>query len=276
MVRLLIRDIASPDRADPLFPFLRTFDPYAGHSWASGKAGFADGNNQESSSEAMNAWTGIILFGQAVGDRALRDLGIWLFTTELEAIENYWFDVEGRHRPAAYTPSVVTMIWGGKGVNETWFSADPAMVHGINWLPFHGGSLYLGRHPEYCRRNFEALLREAGGSLPAAWRDLALMYRALEDPGDAIRRLEAEPRLAVEAGNSRANLYHWTHALRALGRVDRGVTADHPLHAVFEADGRRTHVAYNMGPGPIEVRFSDGTVVEAAGRGFAVRVTEKR
>ena len=61
MVLLLIRDIASPDRDDPLFPFLRTFDPYAGHSWASGTALFGSGNNQESSSEAMNAWTGIIV-----------------------------------------------------------------------------------------------------------------------------------------------------------------------------------------------------------------------
>jgi endoglucanase Acf2 len=49
MVRLLIRDIANADRADAQFPFLRNFDPYAGHSWASGHAKFADGNNNESS-----------------------------------------------------------------------------------------------------------------------------------------------------------------------------------------------------------------------------------
>ena len=53
LVRLLIRDIASPDRQDALFPFLRCFDPYAGHSWASGHARFGDGNNNESSSEAI-------------------------------------------------------------------------------------------------------------------------------------------------------------------------------------------------------------------------------
>ena len=40
MVSLLVRDIASPDRDDPMFPFLRNFDPYAGHSWASGHAKF--------------------------------------------------------------------------------------------------------------------------------------------------------------------------------------------------------------------------------------------
>ena len=76
MVRLLIRDIASPNRKDEMFPFLRNFDPYAGHSWASGTALFASGNNHESSSEAMNAWTGIILWGEATGDRAC---AIWAF-----------------------------------------------------------------------------------------------------------------------------------------------------------------------------------------------------
>ena len=55
MVELLIRDIASTNREDLLFPHLRCFDVYAGHSWASGHAKFGDGNNQESSSESMNA-----------------------------------------------------------------------------------------------------------------------------------------------------------------------------------------------------------------------------
>ncbi|RYD68767.1 MAG: glycoside hydrolase family 81, partial [Verrucomicrobiaceae bacterium] len=91
MLRLLVRDIASPDRRDPLFPFLRTFDPYAGHTWASGHARFGDGNNNESSSEAMNAWAGVVLLGEATGDRDLRDLGAWLYTTELHAIEENWY-----------------------------------------------------------------------------------------------------------------------------------------------------------------------------------------
>ena len=37
-VELLIRDVASIVPNDPLFPRLRHFDPYAGHSWASGHA----------------------------------------------------------------------------------------------------------------------------------------------------------------------------------------------------------------------------------------------
>ncbi len=272
MVRLVIRDIASPDRADAQFPRLRCFDPYAGHSWASGHAKFLDGNNQESSSEAMNAWTGIILWGQATGDRRTRDLGIYLYTTEMEAINAYWFDVLGRFRPPSFRRSTLTMIWGGKGTYETWFSGKPEIKHGINWLPFHGGSLYLGLYPEYVRRNYDDLAAERGNTDWQDWADLVWMYRALDDPADAMRMFEARPAsFKPEAGNSIANAYHWIGNLAALGHVDCTVTADYPLYAVFRSSAGRTHVVYNMEAQGRTVRFSDGATVQAPARGFAVK-----
>jgi len=272
MLRLLIRDIASPDRADAMFPFLRCFDCYAGHSWASGHARFADGNNQESSSEAMNAWTALILLGEALGDARLRDLGIWLYTTEMDAINAYWFDVAATIRPPAYPSPVLTMLWGGKGTRETWFSNKPEIVYGINWLPFHGGSLYLGLYPDYAKRCYDGLVAAKSGKPFEDWADLVLMYRALADPADALRQLRAlGDELPIEAGNSRANLLHWLGALAALGRVERTVTADYPLYAVFTDGKSRTCVAHNMAPTPRVVKFSDGTVLEAAGQGFALK-----
>ena len=41
---MLIRDVANWDRDDDRFPFLRNFDPCAGHAHASGHAAFANGN----------------------------------------------------------------------------------------------------------------------------------------------------------------------------------------------------------------------------------------
>ena len=82
MVKTLVRDAANPSRTDTAFPFLRGFDVYAGHSWASGHQGFAAGNNQESSSESINLSAGLVLWGSATGDTALRDLGSYLLTTE--------------------------------------------------------------------------------------------------------------------------------------------------------------------------------------------------
>ena len=268
MLRLLVRDIAADRRDDPMFPFLRNFDPYAGHSWASGHARFADGNNNESSSEAMNAWCALILLGQALSDRAMRDLGIYLYTTEMQAINAYWFDVLNENRPPTYTPSVVTMVWGAKSVNETWFDGRPEAVHAINWLPFHGGSLYLGLYPDYVKRNYAALLKEKGDS---NWRlnaDLILMYRALDDAGDALEQFNENVR--IEAGNSRASLYHWLHTLDALGHVDRTVTADWPLYAVFVKGNQKSYVAWNTTGAERTVTFSDGATVRVEAGNWGV------
>jgi endoglucanase Acf2 len=272
MVELLVRDAAAPRRDDPMFPFLRCFDPYAGHSWASGHAKFGDGNNNESSSEAMAAWCGLILWGEATGDRRIRDLGIALHAIEMSAIEEYWFDVRGSNHPPDYPPSVVTMVWGGKGANGTWFSGNPEAIHGINWLPIHGGSLYLGRWPDYVRRNYDALVKENGGTAWDQWADLVWMYRALDNAPDALKQFESRPaNFTPEAGNSLANTYQWIRTLQAVGHVDRTVTADWPLYAVFRQGDRRTYVVYNLHDQPLTVSFSDGTRIDAAPKGYTVK-----
>lgn len=271
MIKLVIRDIASGDRDDSLFPYLRNFDPYAGHSWASGHARFGDGNNNESSSEAMNAWAGMILLGQATGDKALSDLGIYLYTTEMNAINEYWFDVHGENRPETYSPSVVTMVWGGKGSNGTWFSSHPPVVHGINFLPIHGGSLYLGLYPDYSQKNYQALVKENKGDHFTEWPDIIWMYRALSDPDDALRLYEAAgEKYRGEGGNTRANTLYWIETLKALGQPDRTVTADIPLYAVFKKGPTRSYAAYNSTAQPRIITFSDGYMLRAQGKGFVL------
>lgn len=259
MVKLLIRDIASPQRDDSRFPLLRCFDPYAGHSWASGNAGFGDGNNQESSSEAMNAWTGITLWGEATGDIALRDLGIYLYTTELHAINAYWFDVEDRLFPAGYEQTCAALIWGGKTDYATWFSAEPEHTHGIILLPIQSGSLYLGLYPEYVKRNLQGLAKLRGSTDWKHWHETLWAYEALGDADNAMRRFEAAAeKVSVHA---RPHVYHWIGNLQAMGHVDREVTADHPTALVFKRGGQRSYVAYNTTGRPITVRFSDGTTL---------------
>ena len=281
MLQLIVRDIVSPRRDDAMFPFLRCFDPYAGHSWASGHAKFGDGNNNESSSEAVNAWFGLLLLGEATGDKPLRDLGAWLLATEVAAVEDYWFDVRDDLHPVAYPPSVVTMVWGGKGSNGTWFSATPEAVHGINFLPVTGASLYLGRWPDYAGKNFDALVKEnlAADQKDAAaknkpvpthdgtgfneWADVLWMYRALSDPAHAARLWQARPAdFKPEAGNSLAQTGAWIAAFSALGTIDRTVTADAPFTACFSRDGRKTHVAWNIGSTARTATFSDGAKVQ--------------
>ncbi|CAA7058831.1 unnamed protein product [Microthlaspi erraticum] len=56
------------DNSDFDFPRLRCFDLFKLHSWAGGLSVFADGRNQQSTSEAVNAYYSAALLGLAYGD----------------------------------------------------------------------------------------------------------------------------------------------------------------------------------------------------------------
>lgn len=267
MVELMIRDIAATP-SDSLFPPMRCFDVFAGHSWASGHAKFGDGNNQESSSESLNAWYAMMLWGEAVGNQKIRDTGMYLFNTERTAVEEYWFDVSGTNFPLDYPNLAVGMVWGGKGAFATWFSGDIDHIHGINWLPFTPASIYMGRFPEYVQETHDRMIRQrkAGDNYNEGWGDLLVMFNALSDPDSAAKYIDANPACNVEGGNTHAFMYHWIHTLKQLGSNDRTVTADHPFVNVYVKDGKRTYVAYNFGDEPLSVQFSDGTSMSAAPR----------
>ncbi|GAA2190537.1 glycosyl hydrolase [Micromonospora lupini] len=266
MVDLLIRDANNYRRDDTRFPYLRDFDIYAGHDWASGHGSFGSGNNQESSSEGMNFANALIQWGQVTGDTAVRDAGIFLYTTQAAAIGEYWFDAGDQNFPAAFGHSTVGMVWGDGGAYATWFSGEPEMIQGINLLPVTGGHLYLGNNPAYVRTNYAELVRNNGGQ-PTVWQDILWQFQALGDGDAALANLRANPGYTPEEGESRAHTFHWIRNLAALGTVDTTVTANHPLSAVFSRNGARTYVASNPTANPITVTFSTGTrLTVAAGR----------
>ena len=268
MVELLIADIATAERGRADFPFLRNFDPYEGHSWASGVGLGAFGNNQESSSEAINAWAGLILWGEVTGNGPLRDLGAYLYATEIEAIRHYWFDVHGLVLPPEYKNVEVSQLFGGALVHNTWWTDEPRQIKGINLLPVTTASVYLGRDPQFIRRNLEALKPEMAlyaevGKKPPypppadVWQDVFAKYQALADPPQALAQWNRWG--PVELGETRTATLHWLLSLQAMGPPDFEVGADTPLYAVFKrADGRRTYLAFNAGKAALTVRFSDG------------------
>jgi endoglucanase Acf2 len=276
MVLLLIRDIASPNRADTMFPYLRCFDKYAGHSWASGDANFADGNNQESSSESLNAWYGMMLWGEITGNKPVRDTGLSLFNTERSAVEEYWFDVSGTNFPKDFPNVALGMIWGGKGAFATWFSGDIDCIHGINWLPFTPASIYMGRFPNYVKKNHDRIVekRKGGKDYNNGWGDLVVMFRALNDPAAAASYLDATPNCSLEGGNTHAIMYHWIETLNTLGINDASVSADYPFYNVFNKNGSKAYAAYNFGPAPLTVTFSDGTKLQAKPQALTIRKSQ--
>jgi endoglucanase Acf2/PKD repeat protein len=266
MVNLLIRDGNSWDRTDEMFPFLRSFDPYAGHSWESGHGDFGDGNNEESSSESMNFAAGVFLWGAITQQQEIRDLGIYLYTTERSAIEQYWFDIDEEVFPQDYQHKALGMIWGAKGVHSTWFGADPEFIHGINMLPITAGSFYLGRHPEYILINYAEILNELSGP-PTIWQDVIWQYLSMSDAWTAMSLYYTNPDYEPFDGESRAHTYHWLGNMKSMGQLNLAVTADIPSYAVFKnVANENTYTAYNPSADSVLVSFTDGFSMNVAPR----------
>ncbi|WP_354644764.1 glycosyl hydrolase [Kitasatospora camelliae] len=261
MVDLLIRDANNYDRSDTRFPYLRDFDIYDGHDWASGHGSFAAGNNQESSSEGMNFDNGLIQWGEVTGNRAVRDAGIYMYTTQAAAIQDYWFDSSHQNYPSTFPHDEVGMVWGDGGAYATWFSSAPEQIQGINLLPVTGGHLYLGYDPAYVKADYQDMLTNSGHTRPTIWTDIWYEFLALGDGDKALAAFRADNSFTSEEGESKAHTFHWIRNLAALGTVDTAVTADSPLASVFVKNGARTYVAANITANSRTVHFSDGTTV---------------
>ncbi len=262
MVNLLVRDAACPDRNDAMFPYLRNFNPYAGHSFADGFANNPQGNNQESSSESMVFASSLIHWGELTGDKTIRDLGIYLYTTEQTGIEEYYMDTHDRNFPASQQYSLVSRVWGNSQDNGTFWTADIAASYGIELYPIHGGSLYLGQDTVYVKKLWTEIEANTGilsnEVNPNLWHDIYWEYLAFIDPAKAIAMYNSYPDREIKFGVSDAQTYHWLHAMNALGRVDAAITADYPIASAFIQNGTVTYVAQNYSDAPITVTFSTG------------------
>ncbi|MBX9852175.1 MAG: T9SS type A sorting domain-containing protein [Cytophagaceae bacterium] len=266
MVETIIKDVANWDRADLTFPYLRNFDPYAGHSWASGHANFLKGNNQESSSEALNFASAVVLWGTNTGNNTLRDLGLFLYVNEVEATRQYWFDVNNAVFPATFGRTTAGIVWGWGVEYRTWFGGPapswsgvhPEYVHGIQFLPFSGASLYLGLDPSYVTANYNEMVANNGGP-ETDWEDIFWNFQALANSAASKAKFAANAGTYIPmTGETKAHTYHWIHNLDSMGFVDATVTADIPTYSVFYKTGCKHYVVYNAGSTPVTANFSDG------------------
>ncbi|GIG54878.1 glycosyl hydrolase [Demequina activiva] len=191
-------------------PAMRVFDPVAGHSWASGFSPFADGNNQESSSEAVAAWNGLALWAAARGDEALEQRARWLLASEADAARRLWLAPDLEPFPA-FEHQIIALEWGAKRDYATWFSPEPSAMLGIQVLPAQPAQLAVLGAVDGER--IQAAVDEATApSDELLFADYLLMYASLagaqakEDAWDAAIAL---PDDAIDDGNSRAYMLAW-------------------------------------------------------------------
>ncbi|WP_341954576.1 glycosyl hydrolase [Salinibacterium sp. TMP30] len=209
VMNLLAADIAAQSD-NTYFPERRVFDAYAGHSWASGTAPFADGNNQESSSEAVSAWNGLALWAAASNQPDLATEAQWMLSAEAESALAYWTNFD--RSDAVYDGfghTVASLNWGGKRDYATWFSAEPSAMLGILVLPMSPVAGYLGIDPDRVRANLSEAAPQGSDVL---FGDYLLMYSALAGSEDAAAALDESANLTedrIDDGNSRSYMLAW-------------------------------------------------------------------
>jgi hypothetical protein len=212
VMNLLAADIASSGD-NGSFPDQRNFDAYAGHGWASGTSPFADGNNQESSSEAVNAWNGLALWAKASGNASLETEATWMLSTEVQTALDYWTNFD-TSQPVyqGFNHKILALNWGGKRDYATWFSPEAAAMLGIQLIPMSPVSTYLAGDAARIDAN---VAEGSGGRFDQKFGDYLLMYSALAGEKQRDAALAAAEKLDdkwIDDGNSRSYMLAWLMA----------------------------------------------------------------
>ena len=253
MVDLLLKDYLNDDATDTRFPVLRSFDRYAGHSWAHGFGTFAEGNNLESTGEVINSWVAGYMIAQLSGDQDLMDAAIYGFVNETYATQQYWFDYDRDIWTSSYREyaGVAGMIWGGKYDYATWFGANPTFIYGIQWIPTgeYLSHLIVGEAKlNRFKQIFAKYLAAKGGSVDRWFSYMGSMH-AISDPATALARY-SDSAILNDEYPAEIGVAYWTmYARQTLTyKLDKAL---HPLHTTIassaykNANGQGTIILYN-------------------------------
>lgn len=182
----IIRDYGNTSSQDKYFPIARHKDFFSGHSWASGLFEFADAKNQESSSEAVNGYYAIYLWGLATNDDNIKDWGRILLATEIRTAKKYWHmdpnDISIYEEPFN-KQLCVGIMWGTKVDYATWFGLNVEYIHGIQFLPFTPITEELLSR-EWIKKEYEILessLKRKEPPIQEEWKGFVYLAKAIID-----------------------------------------------------------------------------------------------
>uniref|UniRef100_A0A7N0UGG5 glucan endo-1,3-beta-D-glucosidase n=1 Tax=Kalanchoe fedtschenkoi TaxID=63787 RepID=A0A7N0UGG5_KALFE len=206
------------------YPRLRNFDLWKLHSWAGGLTEFADGRNQESTSEAINAYYSAALMGLAYGDAHLVATGSMLASLEIQAAQTWWHirDTDTMYGPDFTRENkVVGVLWANKRDSGLWF-APPEWKEcrlGIQLLPLLPISEVLFSDVGFVRQlvnwTLPALRREGVGE---GWKGFVYALEGVYDKEIALEKIRGLN--AHDDGNTLTNLLWWVHS-RGVGGTGR-------------------------------------------------------
>jgi endo-1,3(4)-beta-glucanase len=207
----LVRDFANPSSTDPFFVVSRHKDWYDGHSWASGLFGFGDSNNQESSSESVNAYYGVYLLGESLNHPQLKRWGKLLLASEIRSVQKYYQIPQSSeiYDPAFAVNKVVGVLWATKVDYMTYFGDNPEYIFGIQMIPFTPITEELVPK-SWAMEQFpmvEGAITRTDPPTQEGWNGLVILNQAIVNKEAAWTNVH---NLAFfDNGNTKTNSLHW-------------------------------------------------------------------
>lgn len=257
MVEHLIRDYANPSRTDSMYPYFRSFDPYQGHSWAGGYGDNDSGNNQEAAGESLFGWVGQYLWSLVNNDTEFRNAAIYGFTTELKAIEQYWFNYDGDNWLPQWGHKSVGQVYGSSYFYGTFFSGAPVHIYGIHWLPTAEYLTSYGFDPAKASALYNGFVADNGGP-ETEWQHIVWPIQALSDPQGVINKWSA----ANMQRNEIFNTYWSVNALASLGSRTKDIWATGWSGAtVYKKGSTYTALVWNPTNAEVTVTFKNASGV---------------
>ncbi len=257
MVEHLIRDYANPSKTDSMYPFFRSFDPYEGHSWAGGYADNDSGNNQEAAGESLFGWVGEYMWSMLTGNTAYRNASIYGFTTELNAVQQTWFNYDQDNWQPGYTHKSVGQVWGSSNFFGTYFNGDPVYVYGIHWLPTAEYLTSYGFDPAKAARLYNGFVSDNGGP-ETDWYHIVWPIESLSDAQSVLNKWNATNMQQNEVFNT----YWFVHSMADLGQRTTDIWATGWSSAtVYKKGGTYRALVWNPTGSPITVTFRNGAGV---------------
>jgi len=159
VINQLVFDVAYSKEipSDNTFPEMRYWDAYDGHCAAGGLTSpdFLTGNNDESISEEINFWAGVILWGTASDQPKMTQIGIERYTVAVYANWAYWRDYFGTYQrlfdavegpgfdPRWVSTQYTAQVYDAQIKQSTFFGPHPTDITYITVAPVTPASFYL-------------------------------------------------------------------------------------------------------------------------------------
>jgi len=221
----LIREIANPNRSDKYFALHRYKDWFDGNSWANGMVPYGGGKNQESSTESINAWYGMYLFGLAMNNADIMNTGKIMLAQEIRSTQKYYHINIPQTNPVylpVYTNKfhTVTNLYQGTMDASTFFGDVNYYSTGIQIIPITPVTEQLwGKNISLDIFNYSpnglkfTPCFDPGNTNTIAWQwtSICVGIQATAYPGDALDFFKhyKDDLAKLDNGQSHSNVYHW-------------------------------------------------------------------